>query len=326
MNALVISGGGSRGAFAVGAIEVLREAGIGFELVAGTSTGALIGPLVITDEIQLLRSIYTSVRTEDVIRQRHVLEILLEDAIYDSGPLWRLINSFITPARYAELIAAQAELFLTTVNLQSGELVYWNQHGGGPAGGPLSRRTLMRAMLASASMPVLMPPVRIYPDGDQHVDGGVREIAPLSVAIAHGATDLYAIVLSPIEHGRTDETYIFLIETLVRTINLFTREVTFNDVQRAQLYNRAVEYQHAVREKAEALLSPEQVEEIFEEVDAPNPFAEAHILNLHLIRPEHELPASALEFEPLVMAQMMERGREAARRTLDRGPLQPAIA
>ncbi|MCK5797226.1 MAG: patatin-like phospholipase family protein, partial [Deltaproteobacteria bacterium] len=40
--ALVVSGGGSKGAFAVGAIEVLRERGTDFDLICGTSTGSLI--------------------------------------------------------------------------------------------------------------------------------------------------------------------------------------------------------------------------------------------------------------------------------------------
>lgn len=53
-NALVISGGGSKGAFAVGAIERLREAGITWDIVVGCSTGALIAPLVVTDMPQSL--------------------------------------------------------------------------------------------------------------------------------------------------------------------------------------------------------------------------------------------------------------------------------
>jgi NTE family protein len=44
--ALVLSGGGSRGAFAVGAVEVLHEANIAFDIIASTSTGALIAPLL----------------------------------------------------------------------------------------------------------------------------------------------------------------------------------------------------------------------------------------------------------------------------------------
>ncbi len=325
-NALIVSGGGSRGAFAVGAIEVLREAGIQFDVVAGTSTGALIAPLVVTNEVQLLRAIYTSVRTEDIIRPRNAIEILTKDAIYDSHPLWSLINSFITPERYDEVLASSAEVFLTTVNLQTGRLVYWNPHRGGPGGGPLSRRTFLRAILASASLPVLMPPVRIREGGDQHTDGGVREIAPLAITIENGATDLYAIVLIPETPEREDTTYRFIVKTLMRTVNLFTQEVTLNDVRTAQFYNEATLYLDRARARAAEFLSEEEIEAVFSPPGAPNPFADKRVVNLHLIRPERDLPSSGLEFRPLIMAQMMAMGREAAQRCLERGPLPPAIA
>lgn len=325
-NALVVSGGGSRGAFAVGAIEALRREGKTFDIVAGTSTGALIAPLVVTDDIPLLRSIYSSVRTDDIIRKRDALEILTKDAIYDSHPLWSLLNSFITDERYQEIIGSDAELFVATVNLQTGELVHWNQHTSGPDGGPVSRRTLLRAIFASASIPIMMPPVEIHEGGDQHVDGGVREIAPLKVAIDHGATDIYAIVLEPAEREHSNETYRFVVKTLVRTINIFTQEVLLNDVRTAQLINQSVRYLASARARAKELLSDDDVSSIFDDPGVPNPISDARVLNLHIIRPERELPTSGLEFRPLVMSQMMEMGRIAAEKTLQNGPLEPVIA
>ncbi len=277
-NALVVSGGGAKGAFAVGAIERLREAGIAFDLVAGTSTGALICPFVVIDEIEFLRSIYSRVRTEDIIQERTVFDILTHDAIYDTNPLWSLINSSITQARYNKIIASSVELYLATVNLQTGQIEYWNQHQKGPIGrpagdGPISRQTLMRAILASSSEPVLMPNVRIEDGGNQYVDGGVREVAPLKIAIDHGATKIYAIVLSPEEREPTEETYIFIVKTLLRTIELFVQEVTENDINRARLYNRVLGYLEKARSTAETMLNPAQVAAIFDDPDNLNPFA-----------------------------------------------------
>jgi predicted acylesterase/phospholipase RssA len=300
-NALVVSGGGSRGAFAVGAIEVLHEAGKTFDIVAGTSTGALIAPLIVTDDLQLLRSIYSSVRTDDIIRKRDAVEVLTKDALYDSHPLWSLINSFITEERYRQILASEAD------------------------GGPVSRRTLLRAVFASASIPVMMPPVEILEGGDQHVDGGVREIAPLKIVIDHGATDVYAIVLEPEERQRSNEEYRFVVKTLTRTMNIFTQEVLLNDVRHAQLINQGVRYLANARARAEERLSEEDVSALFDDPAVSNPFREARVLNVHVIRPERELPSSGLEFRPLVMSQMMELGRLAAEKTLQEGPLDPVI-
>jgi len=155
--ALVISGGGSKGAFAVGAIEVLRGHDVKFDLVTGTSTGALIAPLVATDEIPLLRHIYSTVRTPDVLTRRPgVIDILGSDSIYDTSPLWTLINTYITDARYQRILAASAAVELCSVSLQSGEVTYFNPKRG-VGGQPMARDAFNRAILASASQPVLMP-------------------------------------------------------------------------------------------------------------------------------------------------------------------------
>lgn len=318
-NALVISGGGAKGAFAVGAIEVLREKQISFDIVSGTSTGALIAPLAVTDEIQLLRSVYTGVETDDIVKLRNIIDILTTDSIYDSTPLWELINSLIPEERYQKIIQSPTEMIVTTVDLQSGGLVYWNQHTSGPNGGPMQRRELLRAVFASGSMPVLMPPVQIDNSDDQHVDGGVREIAPLSVAIDHGATDIYAIVLSPEIRERKDEKYVFVGKTLLRTIDIFTQEIVVNDVARAEQVNAAVRHLAALRRKAEAMLTPAQVAEIFDAPDLENPFAEKRVMNITTIRPEEELPLDALEFDRVRMSELVEMGRVAAEQALQAG-------
>jgi len=325
-NALVISGGGSKGAFAVGAIERLREAGIPWDVVVGTSTGALISPLVVTDEIQDLRALYTRVHTDDIIRKRDLFDIILHDAIHDSTPLWQLLNDTITPARYANIVASPVELYITTVNLQTGQIEYWNPHHHGPLGppaaaGPLSRETFLRAILASASQPVLMPNVRIVEGGQQYVDGGVREVAPLKIAIDNGAEAIYAIVLSPTQETPSTATYAFVVDTLLRTLDLLIQEVIVNDVDTAVLYNRAVMYLRTAREKAATLLPPAQVEAIFDAVENPNPFAGKKLLDLYVIRPAEALPTDGLEFDPFVMSQMMTMGREAAELVLQSGPV-----
>lgn len=325
-NALVISGGGSKGAFAIGAIERLREAGITWDIVVGTSTGALIAPLVVTDEIQALRAIYTQVHDEDIVRPRHVFDILTHDSIYDTAPLWQLINDTITPERYATIVASPVEIYLTTVNLQTGGIEYWNQHqsgalGTGASAEPLSRETFLRAMLASASQPVLMSLVRMIEDGHQYGDGGVREVAPLKVAIDQGAEAIYAIVLSPAQPAPSEQTYQFVVGTLLRVIDLFVQEVTVNDVDTAVLYNQALRYLRQARETASTLLSPDQVAAIFDDPAVANPFAGKRLLEVSMIRPAEELPAESLSFDPFIMSQMMTMGREAAERTLQHGPL-----
>lgn len=311
--ALVVSGGGSKGSFAVGVIEVLRERGITFDLVTGTSTGALIAPLVATDEIALLHQLYTTVRTEDILILRRGLDILTGDAIHDTTPLWRLINAHMTQTRYDRLLRSPVDIFVCATNLQTGRATYFNPKRG-KDGGPLSKDTFNRAIYASSSQPVLMPAVRIpYRVGDQFVDGGVREVAPIRKAIEEGSTAIYAIVLSPETREPTQESYVFVVDTLIRSLDVLLEEIALGDVKEAQSVNDVLQYLAQVRRRAgELLADPAQVEALFAPTPGVEKLLEKRVLELHVIRPLEELPSAGLDFSPVVMSQMLAMGREAA--------------
>jgi len=67
MRALVISGGGSKGAFAGGIAEFLiRDCGQEYDLFIGTSTGILLIPLLSIGAIDRLKDIYTSIEQKDI--------------------------------------------------------------------------------------------------------------------------------------------------------------------------------------------------------------------------------------------------------------------
>lgn len=108
--ALVISGGGAKGAFAVGVIKNLfekyRSTGW-FHIVGGTSTGALIAPMAALmahsgplqhAALATLEQIYTTVRTPDILRKRRIIEFLWrQDCLNDSKPLRELLNDMFKP-------------------------------------------------------------------------------------------------------------------------------------------------------------------------------------------------------------------------------------
>ena len=67
MRALVISGGGSKGAFAGGIAQfLLQDCQREYDIFIGTSTGSLLIPLLSIGEISRLKSIYTSVTQKDI--------------------------------------------------------------------------------------------------------------------------------------------------------------------------------------------------------------------------------------------------------------------
>lgn len=310
--ALVLSGGGAKGAFTVGALKYLMvEMGMHFDIVIGTSTGALMAPLVAIQDIANLIHFYENVEQQDILVDRpDLLAFLFSDALNDSGPLERLIQRFFGDEdRYQRLLQSQTEVFVTVVNMQTGKVEYGNPHQD-------PKPVFLKKILASASVPVMMPPVKI--GESQYVDGGVKEIAPLSKAIDEGATHILSIILSPHACHRkpVEREFKSSIEILKRTLELLTDEIVDNDLKVAALYTEAIRYIGEIKKrmKERFQLGSTEMRRIF--YDIKNPFKGKRVISLVTIRPEEELMISCLEFRPDQMREMVDKGYRRAKEVM----------
>lgn len=227
--ALVVSGGGSRGAFAVGAIEVLWEKGWKFDIVSGTSTGSLIASLASIGDIATLIQIYTTVRTKDIIRLNW--RRLFRDAVYDTKPLEKLIRKTMKGSKYDALMASTVTTLLCRVAFQSGKIIYGSQkpvegHSDIEPWGDFEG--FVRSLLASTNEPTLMPPV--FVNGETCFDGGVREVAPLRVVRALGAERVVVVANSQPDPTPDYNCFCELLPIGTRAIDLMTTEILNDDL------------------------------------------------------------------------------------------------
>jgi len=63
MKGLVLEGGGAKGAFQIGSYKALKELGIKFDGIAGTSIGALNGALIAQGEEERAYEVWTQINT-----------------------------------------------------------------------------------------------------------------------------------------------------------------------------------------------------------------------------------------------------------------------
>lgn len=227
--ALVVSGGGSKGAFAVGVVEVLREKGWVFDVVSGTSTGALISPLVAIDDIDELVKIYTTTRTKDVLRLNW--RRLFRDSIYDTKPLEKLIRRTMKGDRYERLMTSTTTVLLCSVAFQTGRIIYGSQRSaeGCPNIVPWGDFDgYVRATLASTNEPMLMPPVMF--DNETCFDGGVREVAPLHVVVGMGMEKIVVVANSPERPNLVPRPYLQMKHIGPRALDFMTTELLNNDL------------------------------------------------------------------------------------------------
>jgi NTE family protein len=326
--ALVVSGGGSKGAFAVGVYKyLLGNFNLDFDILVGTSTGALIVPLAALGKIELLERLYTTQKTENIVIKDNIGNRLNKDAIFEVTPLWETIKKFYTDDFYSELMDSGKEIFLNTTCLQTEELVVFTNAENPVVSKYYETRKLVnaehfrRAVLASACQPVFMTPVKVNkqvpgelnPD-HQFVDGGVREYAGVQMAIDYGAGEIFTILLSTDKAAPAPQ-FKTLFPILEQTISIFTTDVGKNDLIIPQLYNEALTYIDAVRKKMKREgISADDINKYFFIRGRDNPFEDKVPLKIHIIRPEKPLGGGAggLIFDPAEMKRMLATGQMQA--------------
>jgi hypothetical protein len=181
---LILSGGGSHGAWGAGVLRGWRANAAHprpkkFAVVTGVSTGALLATYAFLGEPaddDLLENAYTTARTSDIYKKKCIVSALFSDSLYNSKPLAKRIKKFISPETVDRVAQAGQEgrrLYVGTVSHDRGSLVIWDLTALAMDKANPHRVDLYRqVVLASASIPILVQPVQI--DGELYADGGAR--------------------------------------------------------------------------------------------------------------------------------------------------------
>ncbi len=185
---LIVSGGGGSGAYGAGLLNGWTKSGTRpeFKIVTGVSTGGLIAPFAFLgpDWDAELKQAYTMIEgNDDVIETRSIFGILQNDSVATVEPFAAKLEEFVTP-QLVEAVAREHEsgrrLYIGTTNLDAQTFTVWNMGAIASVGGARSVETFRKVLLASASIPILMPPVlfEVKAKGDiwdeMHADGGVQ--------------------------------------------------------------------------------------------------------------------------------------------------------
>ena len=187
-NILVLSGGGSFGAYSAGVLVGWSHAGTRpeFDVFTGISTGALIAPLAFLGVAYdcELQNLYTTLRTQDIFRLKKTVRSLFSESLADTSPLAKKIDEIATTDLLRSVAAEHARgkrLYVGTTELESRRPVVWDLGEIATRGTPDDLALFRKILLASASIPGVFPPVTIpvtiggTPYTERHVDGGVTQ-------------------------------------------------------------------------------------------------------------------------------------------------------
>lgn len=180
---LVLSGGGSHGAFGAGMMVGWTASGKRpeFEIVTGVSTGALIATFAFLGPQWdgKLQQFYTNISNDQIYIDRGIGGFF-EESLYDTAPLKSLIDK-VVDERMLEAVAAEhgkgRRLYVATTDLDAGQVVVWDMGGIAASDHPTRLELYRRILLSSSALPGLFEPVYIPGKDGQahmHVDGGVK--------------------------------------------------------------------------------------------------------------------------------------------------------
>jgi len=207
MKALVISGGGSKGAYAGGVAQYLMEIdGRDYDLFLGTSTGSLLVPHLAAGKIEKLHEIYTNVSQNDifslnpfVIRKKgkrefvsiNFINTLLQFIRFrrtfgESKTLKRLIRKKFTEEEFKLIKSTKDDLVVTVSNLSKNKVEYKSIKD-------CSYDAFCNWIWISCNFIPFMSLATV--NGHEYADGGLGCIVPIREAILRGAKEVDAIVL-----------------------------------------------------------------------------------------------------------------------------------
>lgn len=180
--ALVLAGGGSRGAYEMGVWQALREMGIKIDIVTGTSIGSMNATLVANDSFEEARDLWLSLKTEDVFDYKHAVE--------NKGVRFTSVKDIMASVISEEKVRNSGiDLGIVTTKVPDFVSVHnWKED--------IPEGELLDYVFASCScFPVVMP---YEIDGEKYIDGGTFDTMPVGMALEKDPDQIIAVFLNGI--------------------------------------------------------------------------------------------------------------------------------
>lgn len=203
--AVVLAGGGSRGAYQIGVWRALRELGIDYQIVTGTSVGALNGAMMVQGDYEVAAALWETLLTSDVVNadlpdeapdysdprwESEVWGVFLKKAIQGGGldfsPLEGIMEKYISEERIRQ---SPVDFGVVTVEYPSMKAL------------ELAREEIPAGKIADYVMAsaACFPAFKVKEiDRVKYIDGGYQDYMPVGLALRLGANEVIAVDLKAV--------------------------------------------------------------------------------------------------------------------------------
>lgn len=233
--ALVLSGGGAKGAFQFAAEKYAREVkGYQWDLIAGVSVGALNGVMLGMQKYARLAEIWKNISNGRVYTGKMnfwaVVKMLFgSDSVYGNKPLKELIVQEVEP----DLI--RIDLRIGAVSLWTGKYKLFTPKD--PEFGP----KLAEIVLASTIMPIIWDPLEMTDNYRAMVDGGLRNISPLGDVLDAAPEEVVVINCNPAAPAVREKPFKNILDIGRRSLDIALNEIFVTDIREFLRVNKNVQ-------------------------------------------------------------------------------------
>lgn len=256
MRALVISGGGSKGAFAGGVAEqLIRERGLKYDIFVGSSTGSLLIPHLSLGYIDKIKEKYTNVKQTDIystcpfkfkysadnqlsvsINHFNTVKMFLKGkkTFGETQALRRTISKTVSEEDFNAIKASNKKVIVTVSNISRTRVEYKYARD-------CKYEDFLDWMWASSSFIPFMSVVE--KNEYEYADGGFGNYIPIEEAISLGASVIDVIVLNPRRRPQTNIKSSNPFDLLLKSFMFMQKHIAYDDVLIGHLqsiYNKDV--------------------------------------------------------------------------------------
>ena len=193
---LVLSGGGTKGAYEVGVWKAINELKIPIDGISGTSIGAINAALFIGSDQKTIEDLYRNIQIDDILPVGE--EVDAQKNIFDPANLLAIAKEYIAqrgmdnaPLRnmmvqYVDvdkIYESPLDLGIVTYDIKSRSAVEVFKDD-------IPQDKLIEYLLASANFPIFKAQ---QVDGMQFMDGGLYDNMPFNILIERGYTHLIIV-------------------------------------------------------------------------------------------------------------------------------------
>jgi NTE family protein len=281
--ALVLSGGGARGAYEIGVVKAILETGVEFDFVFGTSIGGINAAFIAQGSFNRLEDLWSSMKATDIFRMptltqlRHMI-IGHRWGLLDNSPLEQLLYRELKLERFLSS-ALKVGLLTTDLCTLQTKITTTDEIESLPQ--------LVDVLMAGSAVPILFPARDLNGEG-MWIDSALVRNTPIETAINMGAREIYTVLVQAENDGTCPTN---LLQVLTRCADILLYASARDGIRVVTEYNKAL-------------------------ANHPDLDPSRYRLGLKVFQPRDQVNQHLLDVTPAGSRALIRQGYEDAMRTL----------